>query len=296
MARRGGSKSAKREQALTQAIISVAAAISLAAYFVPAFRAKLFSGLIWLTVIVAVAGAFLWWRKARTAKQTQSAPDASAGAFEVDATPVAARLPSKLDQVWTESAVPARGAAAPETPSQLSVELLNQIEWKRFEELCAAYFRTIGFDAATQAHGADGGIDIRLTAKGKPDEVVNIVQCKAWKKPVGIKPMRELLGVMASTKSPRGTFVSRGGFHGDAEAFARANKIFPMGGAELIAGIAKRPAAEQAHLLAVAIEGEYWKPTCASCGIKLVERSNKKTGISFLGCTNYPRCKTKMLF
>jgi restriction system protein len=46
--------------------------------------------------------------------------------------------------------------------------------------------------------------------------------------------------------------------------------------------------------LDVAHEGEYWRPTCASCGIKLVERTPAKGGIGFWGCSNFPRCKTRM--
>ena len=39
-------------------------------------------------------------------------------------------------------------------------------------------------------------------------------------------------------------------------------------------------------------EGEYWRTTCASCGVKLVERTLSKGGAAFWGCSNYPRCKT----
>jgi restriction system protein len=179
-------------------------------------------------------------------------------------------------------------------PARLSLELLHEIEWKRFEELCAAYFSSVGFDSQTQSHGADGGIDIRLYIKGKPDQVMNIVQCKAWAKPVGIKPMRELLGVIVASKAPCGTFVSLSGFHPDAEAFARTNRIFPMDGNALLEGMLKRPLQEQLRLLTVATEGEYMTPTCASCGIKLVQRKRKSDQSEFWGCTNYPKCKTVM--
>ena len=53
----------------------------------------------------------------------------------------------------------------------------------------------------------------------------------------------------------------------------------------------ERPPEQQAALLAVAFEGEYWRPTCPSCGTKMVDRSTHKTGGRFWGCINYPRCK-----
>lgn len=31
-------------------------------------------------------------------------------------------------------------------------------------------------------------------------------------------------------------------------------------------------------------------PICLSCGIQMVERTNKETGDSFFGCPNYPKC------
>lgn len=55
--------------------------------------------------------------------------------------------------------------------------------------------------------------------------------------------------------------------------------------------IAKRTPEQQQELLDVAYEGEYWRPTCASCGTKMVERSRSSDGGLFWGCTNYPRCK-----
>ncbi|HMT84388.1 MAG TPA: topoisomerase DNA-binding C4 zinc finger domain-containing protein, partial [Ottowia sp.] len=43
--------------------------------------------------------------------------------------------------------------------------------------------------------------------------------------------------------------------------------------------------------LAVAFEGEYWRPTCPSCGVKLMDRKPRSGGQRFWGCANYPRCK-----
>jgi hypothetical protein len=80
----------------------------------------------------------------------------------------------------------------------------------------------------------------------------------------------------------------------DAGKFAKDNGINALDGAGLLRLIAQRTPEQQQELLAVAHEGEYWRPTCASCGIKLVERSPAKGGLAFWGCSNYPRCKTRM--
>ena len=73
--------------------------------------------------------------------------------------------------------------------------------------------------------------------------------------------------------------------------FARANGINAQDGAGLLKLIAQRTPEQQARLLEVAYEGEYWKPTCASCGVKMTERTSGKDGNRFWGCVNYPRCK-----
>ena len=54
--------------------------------------------------------------------------------------------------------------------------------------------------------------------------------------------------------------------------------------------------AQQAALLDVAYEGEYWRPTCASCGVKMVVRQPKDDGALFWGCVNFAkqRCTTRI--
>ena len=104
--------------------------------------------------------------------------------------------------------------------------------------------------------------------------------------------MREFRGVMASHQLQSGTYVTSSTFTADAAAFAKANGIQLQDGAALLKQIGQRTPEQQAALLAVAYEGEYWKPTCASCGVKTTGRERKRDGSAFWGCTNYPRCKT----
>ena len=78
------------------------------------------------------------------------------------------------------------------------------------------------------------------------------------------------------------------------QQFAKANGINAMDGPALLDLIAKRSPEQQQALLAVAFEGEYWRPTCASCGIKLVERQPSKGGAAFWGCRNFPSCKWRL--
>lgn len=186
-------------------------------------------------------------------------------------------------------------AAAPTTPvsqtkpTEWSLTLLRTIEWKRFEEVTAAYFREKTFRTETIKAGADGGIDVKLFVADKTEPFA-IVQCKAWNsQQVGVKLIRELLGVMAHEKVSKGIFVTTADYTADAKAFAKENPISLITGEMLIKGISALSAEAQLRLLTVATEGEYTTPTCASCGIKMVSRSGPKG--NFWGCSNYPRCK-----
>lgn len=165
--------------------------------------------------------------------------------------------------------------------------VFKDIEWRRFESVCEALFAQAGFTTKSQSHGPDGGVDIWLYSR-HAEGAVAVVQCKHWQSQVGVKELREFFGVMASNKLKRGTFATSSTFTDDARKFAKDNGINALDCTALLSQIATRTTDQQRHLLDVAYEGEYWRPTCASCGVKLLDRKK------FWGCTNYPRCKTKI--
>jgi restriction system protein len=182
-----------------------------------------------------------------------------------------------------------RGLQPPATT--WSAQVFRDIEWHRFEAVCTTLFAQAGFESRTKSHGADGGVEIWLyshNAKGP----AAVVQCKHWLgKPAGVKELRDFRALMASNKLPRGTFATSSGFTAEAREFAKANGISALDGLTLLALISQRTHAQQQALLQIAYEGEYWRPTCANCAIKMVERSTRKKASEFWGCTEYPRCR-----
>ncbi len=187
---------------------------------------------------------------------------------------------------------------APTPPESWSREVFELIEWRRFEAVVEVLFAQAGFETRSQAHGADGGVDIWLYSENHADgdAPVSIVQCKQWMRwKVGVKEVRELRGVMAQHGITRGQFVTTSDFTADARDFAESNGIGLHDVDGLLRLIATRHPKQQEALLRVAFDGEWWRPTCASCGIKLVERTAREGGRAFWGCENYPRgCRTKM--
>lgn len=170
----------------------------------------------------------------------------------------AAPAPEPVDVTWSKVG---------RRPTCWSLELLQDIEWKRFEELCAAYCREMGWRAETRAYGPDGGIDIRLY-DGDASHPKAAAQCKSteW---ASVDSVRALCGVMADEKIPRGLFFCSGRIPKRAVAFAEKNSIEPVEGWLFLKKILALPAAGQRHLLAVATEGDFLTPTCVACGAKM---------------------------
>ncbi|WP_051378473.1 restriction endonuclease [Derxia gummosa] len=182
----------------------------------------------------------------------------------------------------------------PTRPEMWSPRLFEVIEWRRFEALTEALFRQSGFETRSQSHGPDSGADVWLHSARADGRVVGVVQCKhEIDLCVGVDRLRQLLGVMDAKGVARGHFVAPGGFTADAVAFAEANGIHLIDGQRLLGLVARRPPEAQRQLLDVALEGEFWRPTCPSCGIKLVERRGLDSQ-GFWGCANHPRCRCTM--
>jgi len=178
--------------------------------------------------------------------------------------------------------------------TQWDLHLLRALEWKRFERLCADYFREIGLRAEMQASGPDNGIDIRLYAPGQRQPGI-LAQCKSWKTyPVGVKPVRELLGVMTSERVAEGIVATTSTFTQDAKAFAMGKNIHLIDGEGFMEKLKALDPAVQQRLLARATEGDYTTPTCPSCGKQMVMRKGTFGRPDFWGCRNYPACHTTL--
>lgn len=176
------------------------------------------------------------------------------------------------------------------TPEAWSIDVLHRIEWKRFEDLCCAFYVEKGIRARTTALGPDGGVDIHLFQDdAAPSQATAIVQCKAHNSRIGVKPIRELRGVMVHEKVDKAFFMAPGGFTDEARAFATEHRITLLDAKLFYAMIARLPAESRQRLLTLATDGDWTTPTCPSCGKKLVARNSKRGPL--WGCPSYPRCK-----
>ena len=187
-----------------------------------------------------------------------------------------------------------RHPSAPPTAAVLTVALLRDLEWKRFELIVQLYYQATGVRAELTCAGADGGVDVKLYRAGS-DQPYGYVQCKAWgARFVGVKPVRELLGVMTHEKIGKAFFMTSGQFSEDAKAFAMSNQITLINGQMLLLMIKRLPLESQGALLDFATAGDYSTPSCPSCGVKMNRVPGKAGRHDFWGCKNFPRCHQKL--
>ena len=186
---------------------------------------------------------------------------------------------------------------APAPKPELTLALLQELEWKRFEQVTEAYFQQVGWGTQAARIGPDGGVDIHLTRPGSQGPGA-VVQCKAWNSyKVGVKPVRELFGVMAADTVPEGFFVTTSEYTTEARAFADGKRLVLIDGPDFVRRVQALPPDAHARLYATASTGDYRTPTFPSCGRKMVPRVSGKgrsAGLSFWGCPSYPDCFGKI--
>lgn len=248
--------------------------------------------LAWLALLlfgVLAAIAFARSQTIGNGNPIARSPGKVSGARRV---PPSNRPTATIDPGWGHSSQNAGPIpASSEAFNSWTLQALRALEWKRFELLCAKYYEAVGFQSETLRCGADGGIDVKLF-KIDPNKPIAIVQCKAWNVySVGVKQVRELLGVMAHEKVGRGIFITTSTYTSDALTFGGANPIQLLDGERFLKKIQDLPQNQQDSLRKFAFDGDYRTPTCASCGIKMTKRDGKRG--AFWGCLNYPRCKNR---
>jgi restriction system protein len=172
-----------------------------------------------------------------------------------------------------------------------STDDLAALTWRQFEGYVGEFYRRRGFTVAPRGGAvSDGGVDLLLT--GASGERV-IVQCKHWKhRNVGVRPLRELWGVMSDEKADGAVFITSDSFTPDAIAFAVGKRLELIDGPRLRTLIAAMKRLDGAEATPAATPAQ--APRCPRCGSPMVLRTatrGAKIGEKFWGCSTYPVCK-----
>jgi len=177
-----------------------------------------------------------------------------------------------------------------------TIQKIGQLSWAEFEELLKRVFERLGYHVNhTGKNGPDGGIDLVLLKNGER----TIVQCKHWQsRQVGVKVVREQLGLKHSHRAHHCVIVTSGEFTPDGVRFARDNGIILFDGAalqELLECESEREfqfLTERTVSAPTTVVAEF--PTCPRCGSPTVWKVAKKghsEGLPFWGCSRFPKCQ-----
>ncbi len=188
--------------------------------------------------------------------------------------------------------------------TQSGIDSIRSLSWRHFEELLAEAFRRQGYSVQENLYaGPDGGIDLVIRRDGN----VFLVQCKQWRSfKVGVKVVREMLGLVTAHSAQGGIVVTSGVFTREAEAFASGRGVYLIDGprlVEMIRAVQARPvataSAEATRVQPAAYPSTGPRPEpgvrrCPHCGGELVLRVARRgshAGSRFWGCSNYPQCR-----
>jgi restriction system protein len=185
----------------------------------------------------------------------------------------------------------------------LDIDWLNKLTWQDFERQVAEVYRQHGYQVEeVGGGGADGGVDLRLQRDG----TTAIVQCKRWKTyKVGVKPVRELFGVMTAENAHRAIFITSGIYTDDAIRFAEGKPVDLVDGAQLAQMLRRfqqslKEISEPSTVPVKSVSqplpegGIPARPVCPSCGSEMVLRRAKKgtnAGREFWGCSTFAKTK-----
>ncbi|MDD5297815.1 MAG: restriction endonuclease [Rhodocyclaceae bacterium] len=177
-------------------------------------------------------------------------------------------------------------------PTEWSRDVLRHMDWKRFEEVCAAYYEETGVPCKAMYLGQVGGIDVRLFQDG-PEKPSGIARCKASSvHRLDGRPVVDLVGAMARQRITKGFYMTREGFHEDAVEVAAKHGITLVDSHILLSLIQRLPPKAQKHLLEFATGGDWSTPTCPACGVKMDRRS--RNGAEYWRCPNAVRCGKRL--
>ncbi len=101
-------------------------------------------------------------------------------------------------------------------------ERLQDLEWRKFEELLDAIFKNQGYHTELGPGSNDGGVDLRLIQKDSIGQVITLVQAKRYKaeNPIDLQAVQALHGVVDDQRAHRGLFVTTSRYLPVAKNFA----------------------------------------------------------------------------
>ena len=145
----------------------------------------------------------------------------------------------------------------------------------------------------TGGSGPDGGVDLILRKNGEH----LLVQCKNWRRDIGVKIVRELYGVVAAKGATGGIVICSGTFTREARDFARGKPMELIEGtalARMIEEVKKKPSSVNlSPIISGAQPSDNSCPLCGGTMVLKTARRGPKAGEDFWSCSAFPKCRGK---
>jgi hypothetical protein len=150
-------------------------------------------------------------------------------------------------------------------------ELIDRLEWKRFEELVEAYYAKTGVVAVRTKTGPVSPVHIKISWKGEPRPFA-CVHCIAH--PEGLieqKPLQDLFVVLAAEDIRRGYVVTTGKFSVAARDYAEEKSLTLLSGDIFLEKLNALPDSARAEIMQAVTTGDYTTPSCPKCEAKMAK-------------------------
>ena len=183
--------------------------------------------------------------------------------------------------------------------ADIDLQWVRGLSWRGFERQLAEVYRQQGYMVEESGGGGpDGGVDLRMNRDG----LKTIVQCKHWKTwKVGVRPVRELFGIMTAEGADAAIFVTSGTYTQEALRFAQGKPIKLIGESGFLDLVRQFQKGLQTHygvettasqLKALSVSSAD-VPCCPLCRSPMKLRTAKRgpnAGSQFWGCSRFPAC------
>lgn len=183
--------------------------------------------------------------------------------------------------------------------TQQDIDSSLDLSWQSFEELAGEVFRRQGYRVVeNDSTGPDGGVDLVISKEDKH----YLVQCKQWRtRKVGVKVVREMLGLVTAEHAAGGVVITSGQFTHEAVGFAKEKDLELVDGeklAVLISEVQKEPKISPSSEVGdgTNIESVPACPVCSSEMVLRTARKGKNAGQQFWGCSGFPQCRGTKVF
>ena len=130
-----------------------------------------------------------------------------------------------------------------------SIELVRELQWARYVELCTAYYEEREFRVEPICRDADGSIDAKLYFRRLPEPVAILRYEARAGDDAGLAAMGELCEIMAHNRIGRGLLHSRGRLSAEAVELADLSRIQLVSDDDLMSKLLRLPEDMRRELL-----------------------------------------------